>query len=95
MSKSKLAVHLLRIAVVAIVFLGATAPGATSVFFFSDPLMGVLAVVNLLALLMMFPTAMRLLKDYKEQLKAGIEDPVFDPAKFTDLDIDTEAWKQK
>jgi len=95
MSKSKLAVHALRMLVVAVVFLGATAPAATSVFFFSDPLMGVLAVVNLLALLMMFPTAMRLLNDYKAQLKAGIEHPVLDPAKFSDLDIDTEAWDQK
>ena len=66
-----------------------------SVFFFSDPLMGVLAVVNLLALLMMFPTAVRLLKDYKEQLKEGIEHPVLDPAKFSDLNIDTEAWDHK
>jgi len=81
--------------VVAVVFLGATAPAATAVFFFSDPLMGVLAIVNLLALLMMFPTAMRLLKDYKEQLKEGIEHPVLDPTKFSDLDIDTEAWDQK
>lgn len=95
MSKNKTAIHILRIAVIVIVFVGATAPGATSVFFFSDPLMGVLALVNLLALLMMFPTATRLLKDYRNQLKAGKEHPIFDSAKFSDLNIDHKAWPQK
>ncbi len=95
MSQNKGAVHALRIAVIAIVFIGATAPAATAVFFFSDPMMGVLAIVNLLALLMMFPTATRLLKDYKDQLKGGAEHPVFDPAKFSDLDIDLKAWPKQ
>jgi AGCS family alanine or glycine:cation symporter len=95
MSKNKAAIHGLRIAVIGIVFLGATAPAATSVFFFSDPLMGVLALVNLLALIMMFPTATRLLKDYRDQLKEGKEHPIFDPAKFSDLDIDHKAWPKK
>ncbi|WP_354622572.1 alanine/glycine:cation symporter family protein [Psychromonas sp. MME2] len=95
MSKSKKSLHALRIIVIAIVFIGAVAPGATAIFFFSDPMMGVLAIVNLLALLMLFPTLNRLLKDYKEQLKKGIEHPVFDPAKFSDLDIDHKAWKKK
>ena len=95
MTKSKVAIHGLRIAVIGIVFIGATAPAATSVFFFSDPLMGVLALVNLLALIMMFPTATRLLKDYREQLKEGKEHPTFDPAKFSDLNIDPKAWPKK
>ncbi|WP_413283146.1 alanine/glycine:cation symporter family protein [Vibrio sp. MA40-2] len=95
MTKSPMAVHVLRILVIAIVFVGAVAPGATAVFFFSDPLMGVLAIVNLLALIMLFPTATRLIKDYRKQLKAGIEHPVLDPSEYTDLDIDTTAWVKK
>ncbi|UXI00032.1 alanine/glycine:cation symporter family protein [Photobacterium sp. TY1-4] len=95
MSGSKVAVFVLRVVVIGIVFMGAVAPGATSVFFFSDPLMGVLAIVNLLALLMLFPTLTRILKDYKQQLKAGVEHPVFDPKKFSDLDLDLKAWKPK
>ena len=95
MVKNKLWIHALRIAVVIVVFLGAVAPGATAVFFFSDPMMGILAIVNLLALLMLFPTLTRILKDYKDQLKAGKEHPVFDPAKFADLDIDLKAWPKK
>jgi len=95
MSKNKVSVHVLRTAVIGMVFLGAVAPAATSVFFFSDPLMGVLAIVNLLALMMLFPTITRLIKDYKAQLKLGVDEPVFDPAKFPDLDIDLEAWNKK
>ncbi len=64
-------------------------------FFFSDPLMGILAVVNLLVLMMLFPTAKRLLDDFKAQLKAGVDRPVLDPAKFSDLDIDRTAWTGK
>ncbi len=92
-TESELSRHVLRILVVGLVFLGSSAPGATSVFFFSDPMMGVLALVNLLAIIMLFPVGMRVLKDYREQLKQGIEHPVFEPAKFSDLDIDPSAWK--
>ncbi len=88
-----MSIHILRVAVVGLVFLGATAPGATSVFFFSDPMMGVLAVVNLLALTMLFPTGLRLLNDYRAQLKSGVEHPVFDVDQWSDLDIDRTAWE--
>jgi AGCS family alanine or glycine:cation symporter len=93
LTKSAASVHALRVAVIVIVLLGASAPGATSVFFFSDPLMGLLALVNLMAVLILFPVAMRVLNDYRDQLKAGTEVPVFDAAKFPDLDIDRAAWK--
>lgn len=95
MSQNKLSVHLLRVAVVGIVFIGAVAPAATSVFFFSDPMMGVLAIVNLLALIMLFPTAMRILQDYRQKLKTGVEHPEFNADEFPDLDIDRTAWVPK
>ena len=78
-----------------IVLLGAVAPGATAVFFFSDPMMGILAVVNLLALAMLFPIAKRLMVDFAEQLKAGVARPVLDPDKYADLEIDRTAWTGK
>ncbi|WP_159588732.1 alanine/glycine:cation symporter family protein [Chelativorans xinjiangense] len=93
MTANPLSLHVLRIAVMGIVFLGATAPGATAVFFFSDPLMGILALVNLVAIMMLFPVAMRILRDFREQLKAGVERPVLVPEKFADLDIDPTAWQ--
>ncbi len=92
-TESHTARHVLRVLIILLVFLGASAPGATSVFFFSDPMMGILALVNLLAIVMLFPVAMRVLHDFNDQLKRGVEHPVFEPAKFSDLDIDTSAWK--
>ena len=92
MTGNPMAVHVLRAAIVAIVFLGAVAPGATAVFAFSDPMMGILAVVNLMALMMLFPVALRIITDFRDQLKQGIVKPVFDPAKFPDLDTDPSAW---
>ncbi|MBY6152434.1 alanine:cation symporter family protein [Vannielia litorea] len=92
MTDSKMAIQVLRVAIVCIVFLGAVAPGATFVFNFSDPMMGILAVVNLLALAMLFPVAVRLINDFRGQLKAGVKMPVFDPAKFPDIDSDPTAW---
>lgn len=93
MTPNPMAVHVLRWLVIGVVLLGASAPGATSVFFFSDPLMGLLALVNLMAVIMLFPTAMRVLNDYREQLKAGNERPVFNSSQFADLDLDRNAWK--
>ena len=54
--------------------------------------MGVQAIVNLLASLMLFPAAKRLIVDFAEQLKAGIDRPVLDPNKYSDLEIDHNAW---
>ncbi|MEM7496553.1 MAG: alanine/glycine:cation symporter family protein [Pseudomonadota bacterium] len=84
--------HVLRLFIVLLVFLGATAPGATAVFFFSDPMMGVLAVVNLVALTMLFPVGMRLLNDYRRQIAMGADEPVLNPDEWSDLDIDRTAW---
>lgn len=93
LSKNPMALNILRVAIMGIVFLGAVAPGATAVFFFSDPMMGVLALVNLLAIMMLFPVAMRLLRDFRAQLSAGVARPVLNPDDYADLDIDREAWK--
>lgn len=86
------ALHVLRFLIVGVVFLGCAAPGATAVFFFSDPLMGVLALVNLLALAMLFPVGLRLLNDFREQLRAGADHPVLEAQRFPDLSIDPAAW---
>lgn len=93
LTRAPAAVHVLRVAVVGVVLLGAVAPGATSVFFFSDPLMGLLALVNLVAILILLPVALRVLQDYRQQLRAGIHRPVFEARKFADLDLDHEAWR--
>lgn len=94
-TKHPMALNVLRVVIIGIVFLGATAPGATAVFFFSDPMMGILAVVNLVVIMMLLPTCLRLLRDFKEQLAAGTERPVFNPDDFPDLDLDRTAWTGK
>ncbi|MCA1300173.1 alanine/glycine:cation symporter family protein [Stappia indica] len=81
-----------RLVVMGIVFVGAVAPGATAVFFFSDPLMGILAVVNLVVLMMLLPTCLRILRDFRAQLKAGVARPLLNPDDFPDLDLDRTAW---
>ena len=60
MTEHPMALNALRVIVMGIVFLGAVAPGATSVFFFSDPMMGILALVNLIAIMMLLPTCLRI-----------------------------------
>lgn len=88
----KQATFILRLVVIAVLFIGAAAPAATTVFFFADPLMGVLALANLLALIMLFPQAKRLLDDFAAQLKAGVKVPLFNAQEYEKLDIDLTAW---
>ncbi len=64
----------------------------STVFAFADVTMGLLAVVNLAAVLLLIKVGLRIINDYDEQRRAGIAQPVLDPAKFADLDIDHEAW---
>lgn len=92
LTKSKVAANVLKLIVVGIVFLGASAPGATAVFAFSDPVMGILALVNLLAIAMLFPVVVRVINDFVRQVKAGVARPVFNAEKFSDLNIDPTAW---
>ena len=92
LTRSKTALIVLRVAILGVIFLGASAPSASDVFFFADPMMGLLAVVNLITIMMLFPVAIRVLDDFREQLKAGVERPVLDPAAYADLDLDRAAW---
>jgi AGCS family alanine or glycine:cation symporter len=64
----------------------------STVFAFADVTMGLLAVVNLAAVLLLIKVGLRIINDYDEQRRAGIAQPVFDPAKFADLNIDRAAW---
>ena len=58
-------------------------------------MMGVLALVNLLALMMLFPIALRVLQDFRKQLKAGVERPILHIEDFADLDLDPKAWPKR
>ena len=92
-TESAVSRHVLKVLIVLLVLIGSAAPGATAVFFFSDPMMGILALVNLIAITMLFPVGLRVLNDYRKQLKAGVEHPLFEAERFADLDLDREAWR--
>ena len=80
-----------RVAVIVLCGWGATTDLGT-VFAFADVTMGFLALANLFALAMLFKPGLRLMRDYDRQIAAGIEEPVFDAARFADLNIDQTAW---
>jgi len=80
-----------RALVLALILWGAVEDLGT-VFAFADITMTLLAFVNLIALAMLFKVGLRILRDYDEQRKAGIDTPVFDSSKFPDLDLDLKAW---
>ncbi|WP_439101979.1 alanine/glycine:cation symporter family protein [Congregibacter sp.] len=79
-----------RVTVLGLVFWGA-AQDLGTVFGFADLTMGLLGVVNLIGLLWMSKLALRLLKDYDDQLADG-KTPRLNADDFADLDIDRRAW---
>lgn len=89
-SDNKTVFTIFRALTLVFVFVGANVDLGAA-FGFADLTMGSLALVNLLALALLFPVGLRVLRDFDEQIKAGL-DPVFDPARFPDLDIDPAAW---
>ena len=79
-----------RAALLALILWGSVQDLST-VFAFADLTMALLALVNLAALALLFKVGLRLMRDYDEQSRAG-KVPVFDPARFPDLNIDADAW---
>ncbi|WP_025111833.1 sodium:alanine symporter family protein [Pseudomonas sp. H1h] len=80
-----------RALVLILVFWGAVEDLST-VLAFADITMTLLALVNLVAMFLLFKISMRVLRDYDEQRRAGVKTPVFDSSKFLDLDLDPIAW---
>jgi len=80
-----------RALVLVLVIWGST-QDLTTVFAFADITMTCLAFVNLVALALLFNVGLRVMRDYDAQRRAGIKQPVFDSAKFQDLDLDRAAW---
>ncbi|TBW58431.1 alanine:cation symporter family protein [Marinobacter halodurans] len=83
--------HAFRIAVIGLVCWGATTDLGT-VFGFADVTMGLLALVNLIALIGLFKPGLRILKDFDRQIAEGNEQPIFEARKFKDMNIDLKAW---
>ncbi|MBU3059619.1 alanine/glycine:cation symporter family protein [Pseudomonas indica] len=82
-----------RALVIALVMWGSLQDLGT-VFAFADVTMGLLALVNLVAVALLFKTGLRLMRDYDAQVKAGVERPVFDRRQYADLELDPAAWPE-
>lgn len=79
-----------RIMVVAMVAFGSVAE-LPFVWNLADLFMALMAIVNLVAITLLGRNAFLALKDYQEQKKAGVADPVFHPEKLIDR-RGIEAW---
>ena len=64
-----------------------------TVWKFADLAMGLMAIVNLAAILILSPVAIRVMRDYTEQLRHRV-DPVFDRRRFPEIDkkIEQDVW---
>ncbi|GAB2789330.1 sodium:alanine symporter family protein [Halomonas shantousis] len=92
---ARMAVHVLRFAVLAMAMIGAVA-NLDFVWDFADLAMGLMATTNLFAILIMSPIALRVLKDYEQQRRNGITEPVFDPKVLKRPEqVDADVWPPK
>lgn len=79
----------LRIAVLAVVFVSCLAE-VELVWSLADAVMGIMALINLVAVALLSPIGLRLWRDYKEQLDQG-RDPVFTTNRIPGLE-GAECW---
>lgn len=80
-----------RILTLALVVWGSSQDLGT-IFAFADVTMGLLALVNLVALFLLFKVGLRVMRDFDQQIQSGIKEPVFDSSQFSDLNLDHDAW---
>jgi len=89
--ENKTLFNIFRVVILALTFWGST-QDLTTVFAFADLTMALVALANIAALAMLVPIGFRVMHDYDQQSRAG-KRPVFDPARFPDLNIDERAWR--
>lgn len=88
---SDLAVRIYRLLVAAIVYAGAVV-SLDLVWGFADITMALMTLCNLAAIIMLGKYAMRLLKDYQAQKRAG-KDPVYRSSTIPEIASETECWE--
>ncbi|WP_201573398.1 sodium:alanine symporter family protein [Psychrobacter sp. H8-1] len=92
---AKVMIMIFRFMVLGMVFIGAIA-SLPAIWNFADLSMGLMALVNLVAILLLSPVALRILRDYERQVKEGKtgEQIKFDPNDFVKLkdEANRDAW---
>jgi AGCS family alanine or glycine:cation symporter len=82
-----------RLLVLAMVYFGAIT-SVPLIWSMADLSMGLMATINLVAILLLTPMARILLKDYTSQLKKGIKEPEFKIDQYPELKkkVDSDIW---
>ena len=93
MFENKIVLNIFRAIVVGMVMFGSLAK-IQIVWDLADLFMGLMAIINLIAIVMLGKYAFAALKDYESQKKAGIKEPVFDSSKIAGLE-DLDIWNNK
>ena len=91
MSNNKTILNVFRAMVVGMVLFGSVAK-VQLVWDLADLFMGLMAVINLIAIALLGKYAFIALKDYTNQKKAGIKEPVFDASNIKGLE-NVEHWR--
>lgn len=87
-------IWLVRILLIATTFYGAI-NSASIVWDMGDIGVGIMAWLNFIAIFLLRKPALALLKDYENQKKSGIKEPVFDPNATTEFDFkNAKIWKK-
>ena len=90
---NKVVIFLFRLTVLGMVVFGCLG-SSMLVWDMADLAMGVMALINLFAIVMLSKYVFVLLKDYQQQLKAGVKQPVFDVKKYPEIEakIHKDVW---
>ncbi|CAG36004.1 alanine/glycine:cation symporter family protein [Desulfotalea psychrophila] len=93
LTRSRGAVQALRLSVLAIVMIGSISP-FQAVWSLTDISMGLMALVNIIAIFMLSGVAVTVIRDYERQMKAG-KLPEFDAGKFPEIhaQLSCNTWK--
>lgn len=93
---AKIAIMVFRFLVLGMVFIGSVA-SLPAIWNFADLSMGLMALINLVAIVLLSPVALRILRDYERQVKEGKtpEQITFNPDNFVKLkdEVNRDAWK--
>ena len=93
MSNNKTVLNVFRAMVVGMVLFGSVAK-VQLVWDLADVFMGLMAIINLIAIALLGKYAFVVLKDYTDQKKAGIKDPVFIASNIKGLE-NVECWQEE